>query len=318
MGEAIVGSTGFVGAHLLRQHAFDFGFDSKTIRQSAGSAFDLVVCAAAPGSMFEANCLPQRDKARIDALVASLRELRAKTFVLISTIAVLADFDGGNDEGTADFQMAVAYGHHRRELETFCQEQFSRCLIVRLPALFGAGLKKNFLFDIMNPMPSMLAETNLEKMRDRLPGKLAAGLGEFYTYDDVLGLAVIDRAALNASVRRAEYDAVVSDLGLSAINFTNPESQFQFYEMNRLWADIVRGLERELEVLHLAPEPLAAGRVFATLTGRKMPETGARVHREDMRTRHGDLWGRSSFYMADADAVSVSLKRFLDSEVRIE
>ncbi|WP_092685106.1 hypothetical protein [Albimonas donghaensis] len=92
----------------------------------------------------------------------------------ISSIAVLEDFAGRDDEGSERFQQALAYGRRRRMLETFCAERFPRCSIVRLPALFGPGLRKNFIFDPMNPMPSMLPEAKLADLCDGLgPGRPA-------------------------------------------------------------------------------------------------------------------------------------------------
>ena len=57
----------------------------------------MVICAAAHGSIFEVNRVPVTDTAAIDAL-------RAELFVRISTIAVLANFASGADEGTDSFQ----------------------------------------------------------------------------------------------------------------------------------------------------------------------------------------------------------------------
>ncbi len=307
--DALIGSTGFVGGHLSAQHAFGAGYNSRTIGEAAGRAFDTVVCAAAPGSMMEANRFPDRDAERISGLIDQLSRLEARRFVLVSTIAVFADFTAA-DEDAGGFQETTAYGVNRRGLERACAERFDHCLIVRLPALFGTGLKKNFLFDILNPMPSMLGEAPLQILRERLPADLAALLDNLYRHDPALGLFVIDREALEATGRRAAFDEAVTALGLSAIQFTNPASRFQYYAMDRLWADIGVGLEHGLDVLHLSPEPLDAGRVFEAATGRPMPETGARLHREDMRTRHAGLWGREGGYISGADAVLSEVAAF--------
>lgn len=311
--DALIGSTGFVGGHLARQHGFGAGFNSRTIGEARGRAFDTVVCAAAPGSMLEANRFPDRDAARIAALIDSLGTIEARRMVLVSTIAVLADFQA-EDEGTGAFQEATPYGVNRRALEVACAERFERCLVVRLPALFGAGLKKNFLFDILNPMPSLLGEEPLATLRDALPADLAGRLDGLYARDEALGLWAIDRDALDASGRRADFDAAVTALGRSATGFTNPASRFQYYDMTRLWADIGLGLDAGLEVLHLSPEPVAAGRVFEAVTGRPMPDAGARLHREDMRTRHAALWGREGGYNAGADEVLARVKAFCAAE----
>ena len=307
--DALIGSTGFVGGHLSAQHAFGAGSNSRTISETSGRAFDTVVCAAAPGSMMEANRFPDRDADRIGGLIDHLSRIEARRFVLVSTIAVFADFAAA-DENAEGFQETTAYGVNRRALERACAERFDQCLVVRLPALFGAGLKKNFLFDILNPMPSMLGEAPLQILRERLPADLAARLDELYRPDPTLGLFVIDRVALEDTGRRTAFDEAVKALGLSAIQFTNPASRFQYYAMDRLWADIGVGLENDLEVLHLSPEPLAAGRVFEAATGEVMPQTGARLHQEDMRTRHAGLWGREGGYISGADDVLSDVAAF--------
>ena len=139
--DGLIGHTGFVGGALLRQAAFPARFNSANIASIAGQSFGTLVCAAAPGSKHEANRAPERDAAQIEALMAHLGTVRTERFVLISSIAVLADFAGGDDEGTSAFQQTLAYGRHRRMLEAFVEDHFPRSLIVRLPALFGAGLR---------------------------------------------------------------------------------------------------------------------------------------------------------------------------------
>ncbi len=300
--DALIGYTGFVGQTLLRQRDFAAQFNSRNIAQSAGQSFDLAVCAAAPGSMFEANRFPERDAQVIDELCASLAQIKARQFVLVSTIAVLDRFDGGADEGTAQFQETVAYGVNRRRLETFCAQHFDQCLVIRLPALFGAGLKKNFLFDLRNPVPSMLPEARFDL--------LSPAVQAFYALDERLGMRVLDRGGLEASGQRAAIEAEVLAAGLSAVGFTNPESRFQFYAMSQLWTDVQRALTAGLKVLHLAPEPVMAGDVHLALTGQTMAPNAARVHAEDMRTRHADLWQRSGCYSADAATVMAGLQGF--------
>lgn len=317
MGDALVGHTGFVGGILARQHAFAALFNSRTIDAAAGQGFGTLVCAAAPGSMFEANRFPERDTARIEALMAQLGRLRAERFVLISSIAVLADFAGGDDEGSDRLQYELAYGRNRARLEAFCAEAFPGALVLRLPALFGPGLKKNFLFDILNPMPSLLTAERLEALRAALPAPLARGLAGIYAEDPATGLFAIDRAALEAGGRRRDYDAAVAAAGLSALGFTHPDSRFQYYDMSGLWADIGRGLAAGLGLLHLATEPVAAGEIHRRLTGRAMPAGQARLHREDMHTRHAALWGRQGPYIADAAEVLDGIAAFFARQARV-
>ena len=306
----LIGHTGFVGGALLRQTGFGACFNSANIAAIEGEAFGTLVCAAAPGSMLEANRAPERDRAAIDALIARLERVRAERFVLISTIAVLADFAGGDDETTRAFQQTLAYGRHRRMLEAFVEERFPGSLIVRLPALFGAGLRKNFLFDLMNPVPAMLTEAKRNALVQALDADLAAWLAGLYTPDAATGLLKLDRAGLDADPRRPALEAALDALGATATQFHHRETTYQYHDTDRLWQDIGKALAAGLTHLHLAPEPLAAADIHARLTGRPMPKTPARLHREDMRTAHAALWGAEGPYQFSAAATLERLAAF--------
>lgn len=310
----LIGHTGFVGGALLRQTRFDACFNSANIAEITRARFGTVVCAAAPGSMIEANRAPERDKAAIDALIARLDKVEAERFVLVSSIAVLADFAGGDDEGTSAFQQELAYGRHRRALEAFVEERFPAHLIVRLPALFGAGLRKNFLFDLLNPVPSMLPEARHAALRTALGGDLAVWLAALYAPDAATGLLKLDRPALNADPRRAALEAALDALGATATQFHHRETTYQYYDTDRLWQDIGIALGAGLTHLHLAPEPLLAADIHQRLIGRPMPETPARLHHEDMHTRHAGLWCAEGPYQFTADATLEQLAVFFASQ----
>ncbi|MBE1283557.1 MAG: hypothetical protein GJ676_09625 [Rhodobacteraceae bacterium] len=314
--DAIIGHTGFVGGNLVAQHAFSGQFNSRNMDDSAGQRFGTVVCAAAPGSMFEANRFPDRDAAQIDALCGALARIKAERFVLISSIAVLESFDGQDVEGAERFQTDIAYGRNRRRLEEFCAETFARCLILRLPALFGEGLKKNFLFDLLNPMPTMLSADKMAVALDNLTTDLKDHLRAIYALNEANGMYVVDRAGLAAGGKRSELEQGLAGLNLTAVQFTHPDSRFQYYRLDRLWADVETAYEHDLDVLHLATEPLLAARIHEAVTGRTMPETAARVHREDMHSRHAELWGRTGPYLESADQVLDRLAGFARAQRR--
>ena len=62
MNSALIGYTGFVGGNLLRQFAFTDLYNSTNIETIAGRAYDLIVCAGAPGVMWKANKEPALDE----------------------------------------------------------------------------------------------------------------------------------------------------------------------------------------------------------------------------------------------------------------
>ncbi|MBU7578928.1 MAG: hypothetical protein KAF27_00425 [Porphyrobacter sp.] len=312
----LIGHTGFVGGALLRQTTFDACYNSSNIAAIDGRAFSTLVCAAAPGSMIEANRAPDRDRARIEALIARLETVQADRFVLISSIAVLADFAGGADEGTAAFQQDLAYGRHRRMLEAFVESRFPAHLIVRLPALLGEGLRKNFLFDVLNPVPAMLMPERLDQIVAQLDHERAQWFAALYAPDPVTGLLTLDRARLNADPRRGGIEHALATLGATALHFHHPDTTYQYYPIDRLRQDIGIALAAGLTHLHLAPEPLKAGDIYECFEPIGMPSTPARIHHEDMRTRHAALWGAAGPYQFSAAQTLAALTAFFDSQRR--
>ena len=86
--------------------------------------------------------------------------------------------------------------------------------------------------------------------------------------------------------------------------------------MRRLWPDIRVALKAGLGLIHLAPAPLEAALIHARLTGRVMPDTGARPHREDMQTAHAALWGKPGRYLDEAGDVLERLAVFFAARRR--
>jgi nucleoside-diphosphate-sugar epimerase len=150
MGSALVGFTGFVGGNLSAQHPFDEHYRSTNIHQIAGRSFDLVVCAGAPAAKYVANSQPDQDRKNLELLQRSLAECRASEFILISTVDVYAQPLGVDEDTPIDVNHLQPYGRHRRLLELFVAERFPRSIVLRLPGLFGPGLRKNFLFDLLH------------------------------------------------------------------------------------------------------------------------------------------------------------------------
>lgn len=166
MTSALIGHTGFVGGNFAAQRRFDALYNSKNVEEIAGGKFDLVVCAAAPGVKWLANREPERDRAAIERLMRALQDVRARRFVLLSTVDVFPAAVGVDESSNADLPGASPYGRHRRELERFVEARFGGALVVRLPGVFGPGLKKNVIYDFLH-----------EKDLERVP---ADGVFQFY------------------------------------------------------------------------------------------------------------------------------------------
>jgi len=150
MRSALIGYTGFVGGNLDAEADFTDRYNTKNIDEIDGKEYDLVVSAATYAEMWKINQDPEGDLAQVDSLIAHLKNVKAKQFVLISTVGVYKDSLGATEDTPIDLEGLPPYGVNRYHLEQFVREQFPNALIVRLPGLFGKGLKKNVIFDLMN------------------------------------------------------------------------------------------------------------------------------------------------------------------------
>jgi len=150
--DALLGHTGFVGSHLRENLDPDttLYFNSKNLPHATGREFRDVYCACVPAVKWWANKHPSEDLSVCREILAVLTGVRfTGRFVLISTIDV-HDCAFVNQSEDCEHPSAEPYGKHRLLIESELRKVLaSRLLVVRLPALFGVGLKKNMLFDLL-------------------------------------------------------------------------------------------------------------------------------------------------------------------------
>ena len=136
---AIIGYSGLIGTNLLNQYKGKYKnidlFNSKNSNKLKNKKYDLVFCSAMPAEKWFANKYPKKDTLNRDKLIKNLTKLNTNLIVLISTI---------------DVHKNHIYGKNREYLEKFVKNKFHKYLILRLPAVFGKGLKKNIIFDLLN------------------------------------------------------------------------------------------------------------------------------------------------------------------------
>lgn len=203
MRDALIGHTGFVGGNLLRQRRFDALYNSTNIDSLAGGEFDLIVCAGAPAAKWKANKEPEADRACLRRLTEALGRTRARHVVLVSTIDVFGQTCGVDEDATP--RDATAYGRHRHELEQFVAARFDT-LIVRLPALFGPGLKKNAVYDLLH-------NNQVEKIDSR-------GVFQFYNVGRLWADVRTAEAAGLSLVHFATEPVSMAEVARAAFGFT--------------------------------------------------------------------------------------------------
>lgn len=150
MKSALIGFTGFVGGNLKKQHKFDCYYNSLNFKKMASHKFNTVVCAGVSSIKWLANKEPEVDKKKIEELKKVLSSIEAKQFILISTVDVYPIFKDENESFDCHSIVNHSYGTHRLDFEAFCRDEFKKCIIVRLPGLFGEGIKKNVIYDLLN------------------------------------------------------------------------------------------------------------------------------------------------------------------------
>lgn len=300
--DLLVGSTGFVGGNLMASHEFTAVCHSRDVARQYGTCPDLCVYAGVPAAMFLANADPEADLAVMRAARENLQKIAPKEVVLISSIAVYADSRGKTERDKPDPAGLPAYGRNRLQLETWVREDFPRALIVRLPALYGKGLKKNFLYDLRTITPAMLKPPKYEELAAKSP-LVRAG----YT------LADNGFYKLNGRVDAAALRAFFAANDFNALAFTDSRSRYQFYNLGRLWGDITAARAAGLQLLHLCTPPLSAGAVYAAVTGKtdwhnELPGTPFDY---DLRSLYGELLGGNGAYLCTEQQELDDIRRFL-------
>lgn len=150
MTSVLIGHTGFVGGLLATRMDFDLRVNRANLDELRDRQVERIVCAGLPAAKWLANRDPAGDLLNVRRLCDVLRTVRARRFVLISTIDVYPrTCDADEDSDPADAPNH-SYGTHRLQFEAFVREAFPEALIVRLPALFGPGLRKNVVFDLLH------------------------------------------------------------------------------------------------------------------------------------------------------------------------
>jgi len=296
MTTALIGYTGFVGGNIAAQHKFDDAFNSKNIADIARRSYDLVVCSGIPAAMWLANNNPEQDLANINALLDTLKTVNARRFVLVSTIAVYAQPVAGFDEDSEAFETQLAYGRHRRYAEEAIAAHFPQHCILRLPALFGRNLKKNFLYDLLNQEPAFIPQAKWQPLLDKLPPADAALLAAYYTLNPTTKMHAFDKPRAEADATRPRILDALKSANFTSLQFTHPESKYQFYDLANLWRDISIAIANDIPVLNLCSTPTTPREIAKKFFDLDLADSPAAPFLDyDMRTKHAALWNRDHY-----------------------
>lgn len=304
--KCLVGYTGFVGSNIVAKGDFDNLYNSKNIKEAFGTAPDLLIYAGVRAEMFLANNAPEKDFAQIQEAFENIKKIAPKQVVLISTISVYGENPYGDEDTAIDENKLTAYGKNRMWLEKQVASAFDKHLIVRLPALYGKNLKKNFIYDYIHIIPAMLKKEKFAELSAQ-----NAKLGDFYALQENGFYKCRD---LNGT-EKAELKSFFKSCGFSALNFTDSRSKYQFYNLSHLFEHIQKALQNGLETLNITTEPVSVSELYEFLENKPfVNELTKTPFNQDLRSKHAEFFGGKNGYFFDKQFVKEDIKRFVEEE----
>ncbi len=255
--DILVGHTGFVGSNLQMQHSYDGLYNSANISDAFGTKPELLVYSGVPSEMFTANASPEKDRQITDCAFENIKKIDAGFTVLISTVAVYDKTEGVDEDHPIDMDKLTAYGRNRLELEQRLEDYTPNHLIIRLPAIYGENLKKNFIYDYIHYIPALLKEDKYQSLSAQEPliGASYADRGDGF-YRCTAGED--QQQALKQAFQR---------VGFSALNFTDSRSVYQFLDLKYLHRAICGCMEKGIQKINLVTPPMSTAQVYRGLTG---------------------------------------------------
>jgi len=147
---ALIGYTGFIGSNLLNFKKNLIKYNSKNIKKIRNKKFDIVICAGTSSKIWLSRKKPLEDKRKIQQLIDSLKTIKTKKFVLISTSEVYGKKKNCLENSKNLNNKNTSYGLNRLMLENFVEKKFDNNFIIRLPIVYGKNFSKNCIYDLIN------------------------------------------------------------------------------------------------------------------------------------------------------------------------
>lgn len=299
---SLVGYTGFVGSNLNLNGEFEGLYNSKNIGEAFGTCPDILVYSGVPRQKFIANKYPERDFEIVKNAFENIKKINPKKVVLISSVDVYKEPNGKDEDRIMETRGLRRYGKDRLWLENKVSDSFDS-LVIRLPGLYGKGLKKNFLYDYINYIPALLTDGKIRELLEKRPD-----LKEYYT----------DRGdgfwRVKTDIDRDRLKEIFKTVGFSALNFTDSRGLFQYYNLNRLNGDIQLAMDNNIKILNLAVEPVTISQIYRRLTGEEfVNHITDKPPVYDLRTKYSNLFGGKDGYILKKEFCLTDIKQFVEN-----
>ena len=232
---ALIGHTGFVGSNIARLHDFDDMYNTSNMHEIEGRSYSLVVSAAGRADSHRINQAPQQDLAELDDFATTLSTVDIEQLVHVSTVCVYGPGGGYDESASCAPSELTPYGANRLHLERTLSERFDT-LSLRLPQLFGPGIKKGLVYDLANDYRVEFIDPN--------------GVFQYYDltriWDDVTialdaRLTTLNLATEPVPHRRLAHDVFGVDISVNADVEQSPFSKMYTRDMVSEHAELFGG-----------------------------------------------------------------------------
>ena len=278
-------------------------YDSKNINEAYGKKPDLLVYSGVPAQKFIANKEPEKDFEVIKNAIYNIQEIKPKEIVLISTIDVYKEPKCVDEDSYIETKNLEPYGYNRYYLEQWVSKNIEKHLIVHLPGLFGENIKKNFIYDLIHIIPSMLTEQKYIELF-----KKDDFIKDYYRKQENGFYQVIQLNETQKKKLKEYFDKV----GFSALNFTDSRGIFQFYNLKYLWQHIEIARKNNIKTLNLATEPVSIAEIYKYIKGKEfINEISENIPYYNFKTKYDYLYNGKNGYIFDKKFILEDIKNFV-------
>ncbi len=282
---------------------FEKVYNSKNISDAYDTKPDILVYAGLRAEKFVANKFPEKDFENILEAIENIKKINPKFIVLISTIDVYNSPVNVSEETLIDFENLEPYGKNRLYLEKWVEENIDNHLIIRLPGLFGENMKKNFIFDLINFIPSLLNEklyTEFSLKEEIIKKYYQLNSDGFYKCKNI------------NDEERKELAEIFKKLNFSALNFTDSRGLFQFYNLKYLWKHIEIAMNNNIKKLNLATEPVSISEIYEYINKKEfINKTSSKPPNYNFKTIHDKVFNGNNGYIFTKGEMLKEIKKFV-------
>lgn len=318
---ALVGYTGFVGSNLYSKGEFTAVYNSRNIADAYDTNPDILYYAGVRAEKFLANKDPQKDKAVVEEALDNIKKINPKKLVLISTIDVYKNPIEVDEDTPIDTENLHPYGYNRYLLEQWVREEYPEALIVRLPGLFGPNIKKNFIYDYIHLIPSMLNEAKFTELENKCKTVDLADYAVFHQayvkQDNGFYKFIPCENQGERKIQERRLKEIFTKLEFSALQFTDSRGIFQFYDLQELYGHIQIALKHDIRLLNIATQPVSVGETYRFLATKIFKnEIVQNPPKYDMHTKYDTVFGGKNGYLQGKIDVLNKIEAFVKEELK--